>query len=716
MNDSLRAPMRLTGWRRVGFVAVILLLVLPLVSARALVSGSLTPTQLGGFEIDGNMQVDSGTYDWSNAGGSGGPTTCTNLAAGHFANVGGPLSLFCATDTPSGTQDNSLNGHEQDLTVRVVCGSIPNGKSDLSNFYVASQSVGGHSVLYLAWAIASTGGSADMDFEFNKLPQPAALDTTTSGCPSGSGTTINVGATRSPGDLLIEYQFQSGGNAVSVKLAQWTTTTGAACATSQSPPCWGPETDLTASSTANGAINDASTSGVFVCGGPQPSKMQAGCITNTLSGGTLGPDQFGEAGVDLTAANVFPSGTCETFGSAYLKSRSSAVFTDEVKDYIAPVPVHITNCVTPPVTTLLSSSTASLGSTVTDTATVSNFLGTNPPGGTVAFNVYSGTGSNACTGTPVETLPTGASADGTNGDHLTAGAGTTATATETITSGTTLPPGHYEVQAVYTGDGGQNKGSSSACGNEPLQINKVQPTIATQTSPTSALTVGTRSTISDTATFSNVVSGKNPTGSVNFTLYTDAACTTAATYAAGDGGTGSVTGSGSISGTSATFTTTWTPTISPDTTATYTWGISYAGDGNYLKVPTTGTVQCGGPYEVLTVAKASPGVSTRMHLDDTATLTGSPTPSGTVTFKLYNAADCDATTGTLVAEFDNVAISSGTASTVGLTPNAGGSTLVNSGVTYSWKVTYSGDHFYSGVTIGCTTANHETAAISYAFG
>jgi hypothetical protein len=53
---------------------------------------------------------------------------------------------------------------------------------------------------------------------------------------------------------------------------------------------------------------------------------------------------FGEAAVNLTAAGVFPSGTCEAFGSAFLKSRSSASFPAEVKDFVAPQPVNISNC------------------------------------------------------------------------------------------------------------------------------------------------------------------------------------------------------------------------------------------------------------------------------------------------------------------------------------------------------------------------------------
>ena len=507
----------------------------------ALTTGNLTTARLGQFGIDGNMHADASdtTYDWANAGGTLGQAACTALA--HPGNAGpfSPLNLFCANDKPTGTTDNSISGHEQDLSVQAVCGSIPNQKSDLTNFYVASQSVSGsafndtkpHSLLYLGWTRTTTGGSADMDFEFNQKSQDPALALTT--CPAGNGTTILP--VRTKGDLLVEYQF--GGNTIAIKISHWITDNlTQACATSQSAPCWGTETDLTAANEANGAINDSTTVGAFSCPGAS-NKTDSGCILNELSGGNLNTDTFGEAGIDLTTA-LQDSG-CTTFGSAYLKSRSSAVFTDAVKDYISPVAVNITNCVTPTLTTSLTGLTngsATLGGTVTDTATISNFLGTNPPGGTVAFNVYSGSDNTVCTGTPVKTLPSGASADGTNGDTFTAVANTT-TATAGPETLTPLAVGSYEVQAVYTGDGGSNLSAKSTCGSEPITINKIQPTASTQDTPTTSLTIGSQAAISDVLTFGNTLNGTPPTGSVTFTLYSNATCTTAAVYGTGDTGT-----------------------------------------------------------------------------------------------------------------------------------------------------------------------------------
>jgi hypothetical protein len=53
---------------------------------------------------------------------------------------------------------------------------------------------------------------------------------------------------------------------------------------------------------------------------------------------------FGEVGVDLSDSGIFSSNVCAHFGSAFLKSRSSASFTAEMKDFIAPVNINISNC------------------------------------------------------------------------------------------------------------------------------------------------------------------------------------------------------------------------------------------------------------------------------------------------------------------------------------------------------------------------------------
>jgi len=218
-------------------------------------------------------------------------------------------------DLPSGRTDNSFGQgtKEDDPAVTVVTGSIPPQKSDLTRFYVASEFASNSNFLYLAWERSNVLGSANMDFEINKLAQP---DLTTTGAK-----TLN----RSPGDLLITFDFGGSGSPV-LGLLRWVTTGAASqCFSANSLPCWGNRVDLSGLGEADGAVNSVT-------------------VTDPIANVSLPAGTFGEAAVNLTAAGVFPPGTCTAFGSVFLKSRSSASFPAEVKDFVAPQPVNISNC------------------------------------------------------------------------------------------------------------------------------------------------------------------------------------------------------------------------------------------------------------------------------------------------------------------------------------------------------------------------------------
>src|SRR5215216_5966222 len=100
-------------------------------------------------------------------------------------------------DLASGGTDNAFGGgtKEDDPNVNVVTGSIPPNKSDLTRFYVASEFANNSNFLYLAWERSNVLGSANMDFELNKLAQP---DLTTTGAKM-----LN----RTAGDVLITFDF-----------------------------------------------------------------------------------------------------------------------------------------------------------------------------------------------------------------------------------------------------------------------------------------------------------------------------------------------------------------------------------------------------------------------------------------------------------------------------------------------------------------------------
>jgi hypothetical protein len=259
-------------------------------------SGPLTGSTFAGG--DGNLLTNPttfGTTDWQNVAG-----------------------LNTGIDLPSGGTDNAFGGgtKEDDPNVNVVTGSIPPQKSDLTRFYEASEFANNSNFLYLAWERTNSLGSANMDFEINQKTQP---DLTTTGAK-----TLN----RTAGDLLVTFDFTNGGGRPTLGLLTWVTTGPTSqCFSSNSLPCWGNHVTLN-STNSIGAVNNLDA------------------VTDPFLPGTnnIGVNRFGEAAINLTAAGVFPPGTCEAFGSVFLKSRSSASFPAEVKDFVAPVPVNISNC------------------------------------------------------------------------------------------------------------------------------------------------------------------------------------------------------------------------------------------------------------------------------------------------------------------------------------------------------------------------------------
>src|SRR6266542_2531314 len=164
---------------------------------------------------DGNLIVNTaGNTDWVNA---------PNRVRGD--------------DLASGKTDNSFGQgtKEDDPAVSVVTGSIPPQKSDLTRFYVASEFASNSNFLYLAWERSNVLGSANMDFEINKLAQP---DLTTTG-----PKTLN----RSPGDLLVTFDFTQGGGNPVLGLLKWLTSGPTSqCFASNALPCWGNRVDLSA--------------------------------------------------------------------------------------------------------------------------------------------------------------------------------------------------------------------------------------------------------------------------------------------------------------------------------------------------------------------------------------------------------------------------------------------------------------------------------------
>ena len=252
------------------------------------------------IEIDGNL-VDSpagGPKDWQTLG----------IVCPPNVNATG-----CAVDITPVANDNAFGEgtKEDDITPQVVTGSIPPNKSDLIRFYTASERFGTHNFLYLAWIrINSPQGTTNMDFELNK----------------GSAVDVNGIPIRTAGDVLIKYDLSQGGTNPTLGFHRWITSgPKSQCEAANSTPCWGTLQPLSAAQGVTGQTN-------------------GGSVSDPVVGATLDPFTFGEASIDLQASGLFPEGTCITFTSAYLKSRSSDSFTSAIKDFIAPIPINLSNC------------------------------------------------------------------------------------------------------------------------------------------------------------------------------------------------------------------------------------------------------------------------------------------------------------------------------------------------------------------------------------
>ncbi|MGH7641509.1 MAG: hypothetical protein ACRENX_00565 [Candidatus Dormibacteria bacterium] len=274
------------------------------------------------------------------------------------------------------------------------------------------------------------------------------------------------------------------------------------------------------------------------------------------------------------------------------------------------------------ITTQANPSSASVGTSVGDSAFVSNYAtllaDDSRASGSVTFFLYQGT---SCTGTPVYA---------SRAEAL-SGTGTAATPTNAYTA---TAAGPYEWAAEATVNVGSNWPSIQPfwtnCGSEPLSV-KSADGLTTAISAVPALIRGSvqyGASVSDTAT---VFNDYHPTGTVVFNLYDNASCSGAPVYSSG--GVALVSGQASSGA------------YIVNQAGTWEWTATYSGD----TYNSGATSPCGS--EPLTVCKAAPAITTvtssgttevpvGSRIADTANVTNSTngtlnSASGTVDFHLY---------------------------------------------------------------------------------
>jgi hypothetical protein len=303
-----------------GAVAVLALILLPLASAEAVGNES-------GFEDDdGNLAPNpSGlNFDWN----SFAPVTWTGTAPNRTAEkLFNGWSFDGIEDAQVTTSDNAFAGgtKQDDECATVITAKAPN-KDDLKRVYFSSKTVAGHVYLNLAWVRIpqnTTSPSAHVAFEFNQSETLCG----------GSSDGLVERSTANGGDVLIVYDFEGGAtDTPTIRLSRWIGT-GTCEVSSHTPPCWSVAQTLGAG-VAEARVNTSVVGPVLDAIPPPPPATQ-----------TLGLNEFGEAGIDLTDAGVFPAGQCRSFGNAFAVSRTSGESsTAQMKDLVGPGNVDLRNC------------------------------------------------------------------------------------------------------------------------------------------------------------------------------------------------------------------------------------------------------------------------------------------------------------------------------------------------------------------------------------
>jgi hypothetical protein len=290
-----------------------------------------------GFEFDdGNLAPQAPiNFDWN----SFAPTTWVGTAPNRTAakTVSGWAFTGLEDAEKTNTDSAFAGGTKQDNDCATVTGASAPNKDDLKRVYVTSKTVNGDVFLGLAWIRTTqntTSPSAHIGFEFNQGTTP---------CPAGSDGLVR----RTAGDMLIVYDFEGGTtDNPTISLRRWLTDptdpdqadyftdpVDPCDVNSNNPPCWGDAVNLTALGFAEGKVNTTgSVSDANTPGSPSTTS-------------TLGTNEFGEAGINLTDAGVFEPDVCTGFGKTYAVSRSSGNSANaQMKDLVGPGNINIANC------------------------------------------------------------------------------------------------------------------------------------------------------------------------------------------------------------------------------------------------------------------------------------------------------------------------------------------------------------------------------------
>ncbi len=256
--------------------------------------------------------------DPSSAGGATDPSTFSGFGTSNKNND--PVSTGdCANRTPplAGSDCNPWGWDG---------GNVP-AKDDLTNVYAyevvpTSGPRAGHVIIYGGLERESPSGDSYVDLEFFK--NPVDLCRNAAGDPTPTCFTGN----RSTGDIIVSMNFLRGGAIGSIEIREFDLATGT-------------YSDPLGSASGQGCFNASGGSGDDICAFTNGASIDGGPWANYDNHGnvitSLPQNAFTEMGVDVT--NVLGESPCiSTFMG---KTRSSASFTSELKDFAGPTTFSI---------------------------------------------------------------------------------------------------------------------------------------------------------------------------------------------------------------------------------------------------------------------------------------------------------------------------------------------------------------------------------------
>jgi hypothetical protein len=322
-----------------------------------------------------------------------------------------------------------------------------------------------------------------------------------------------------PGDLLVLSDFSNGGDVSTIRVFEWVTSGGDTST----------HLDLRAESTA--AKCDPALGPDPFCGivSPVGSTDAPWSFLDKSDNTDFANGEFFEAGINLSSPAINLAGVC--FASLVSETRSSTSPTATLKDFVlAPFGECAASMVTTP-----SSSSVSPGAQVTDLAVVTGTSGGTPPNPSSPANVrffictpseLTPADTGVCSSGGTELLPsqelvhcTGAGTP--SAICLAADAQGVSRARSVAYDTTGKAPGRYCFRATWAGDANYVNGASDATAGECFTVVLIPSTISTSQSwfPNDSATVATTGP-----------AGFNLTGSVAFSLYSNATCTGTALY------------------------------------------------------------------------------------------------------------------------------------------------------------------------------------------